>query len=95
MKLTAEQRIWIERQLWPAAEEAANAFVDGIIGEVGTAINCEDFAPISVALAVDSNENEFVVVSFSEGNDIVADAWLAKFLMDRFPGIDIECKTEW
>ena len=94
MKLTAEQRIWIERQLWPVAEDAARAFMASISGE-GAAINSADFAPISVALAVDSNENEFVVVSFSEGNDIVADAWLAKFLMDRFPGIDIECKTEW
>ncbi len=94
MKFTAEQRVWVTRVMWPAAEDAARAFMASISGE-GVAINSADFAPISVALAVDCNDNEFVVVSFSEGNDSVADAWLAKFLMDRFPGIDIECKTEW
>jgi len=95
MKLTAEQRIWIGRQMWPAAEEAAKAFVDGIIGEMGTAINCADFAPVSVALAIDCNENEFVIVTFSEGNDNFAESWLAEFLMDRFPGLEIQCRTEW
>lgn len=95
MKLTQEQRLWIERLIWPAAEEAAAAYVEGIIGDGDAAINCAGFAPISVALAIDCNENEFVIVTFSEGNDNCAESWLAEFLMDRFPGLEIECKTEW
>ena len=57
MKLTAEQRVWVTRVMWPAAEDAARAFMASISGE-GAAINSADFAPISVALAVDRSDNE-------------------------------------
>jgi len=57
MKLTLEQRRWIEQKLWPVAEDAARAFMASISGE-GVAINSADFAPISVALAVDRSDNE-------------------------------------
>lgn len=95
MKLTLEQRTWIERQMWPAAAAAVQAYRASDTPKT-CGINSE-FAVARIGIARPYEGDDVVTVVYDCGNisDGPAEAWLADYLHKQFPGVEIMVRTEW
>lgn len=96
MKLTLEQRTWIERQLWPAAEEAVKVYRASDAPKAGGINSYFEVARIGIARNA-YDDADVVAVAYDGGNvcDSAAEAWLADYLRRKFPGVEIVVRTEW
>jgi len=96
MKLTLEQRTWIERQMWPAAAAAVQAYRASDAPKTG-GINSEfEVARIGIARnAYDDDDVVTVVYDCGNISDGPAEAWLTDYLRKQFPGVEIMVRTEW
>ena len=88
IKLTLEQRTWIERQLVPACLKHARAAYT----ECG--LPCPALG-VTAGILWPSEGDEFVLVVFWTGIDDYAAEYVAAALEDDFPGIHFTVRAEW
>lgn len=88
MKLTAEQRIWIERQLVPACHEYARA------SYADRGVSCPPLG-VTAGVMMDSDGGEFGLVVFWMGIDDVASEYVESSLEERFPDMRFTVMAEW
>lgn len=96
MKLTLEQRNWIEREMWPAAAAAVQAYRASDAPKTGGINSYFEVARIGIAWNA-HDDDDVVTIVYDEGNiyDGPAEAWLASYLHKQFPGVKIMVRTEW
>lgn len=96
MKLTLEQRTWIERQMWPAAVDAVKAYRASDEPKTGGINSNFEVARIGIARnAYDDDDVVTVVYDCGNISDGAAESWLADYLRKQFPGMSFTIRTEW